>query len=146
MTVYIDTNVFVYAISNRAELGERARAILRQVEDSKIDAATSCMTFSEIVHVLIKISDRKTAVAAGEGFLALNNLNIEGMNKTTCRIALETINQSAIRPQDALHYATMKEAGITEIITEDSDFDKIKGIRKYSIKEALAKFGKGNRQ
>lgn len=139
MSVYVDTNVFVRALSHTGELGERARKLLKKIEDGEIEASTSSLTFSELVYVMTRISDNETAIKAGENFLALNNLRIEGISKTTCRIALEAIKQYRFKPQDALHYATMKEAGISEIISEDTDFAKAKDIKKFTPRQFLNK-------
>lgn len=140
MSVYIDTNIFVYAVSDKGETGELARKLLKRIEDGEIEASTSSLAFSELVYVLMRISDRETAINAGENFLALNNIGIETMGKSTCRIALEAMRQYSFKPQDAMHYAVMKETGISEIISEDTDFGKAKDIRRYTQKEFLKKF------
>ncbi|MBI4210029.1 MAG: type II toxin-antitoxin system VapC family toxin [Candidatus Diapherotrites archaeon] len=139
MSVYVDTNVFVYALSDRGERGELARKFLKKIEDGEIGASTSSVAFSELVYVVTRNFDRETAMKAGENLLALNNLNVESIGKTTCRIALEAIRQYSFKPQDALHYASMKESGIDEMISEDADFGKAKDIKKYTIAQFLAK-------
>ncbi len=137
MTVYIDTNIFVYALQDTDELGDNARKFLQMIEDGTLEGATSSITFSELVFAIMKNDSREKALEGGENFLALNNIYIEDTTKATCRIAVEAIAQYSLKPQDALHYATMKEVGITQIITEDKDFDKALDIKKFTIKEFL---------
>ena len=42
-----------------------------------------------------------------------------------------------IQPRDALHAATALCNGATEIISDDSDFDKIKELKRIHLKDAL---------
>jgi predicted nucleic acid-binding protein len=43
--------------------------------------------------------------------------------------------ESQIKPSDAIHLATMDEAGITSIISEDKELDKVKGINRIWIEK-----------
>jgi len=47
--IYIDSNVFLYACLNLDEIGERSRRLLRDVEQGNLEAASSTLSFDEIV-------------------------------------------------------------------------------------------------
>lgn len=139
MSTYIDSNVFIYSIIDESILGEQAREILQMVQDGKIEACTSVLTFDEIVYVIKKTKGQKQAIAAGGAFLDFSNLRLIDAKKETARISLQAIEEYSLLPRDALHYSTMKLSGLTEIISEDKDFKKIKQITCYSAKDFLDK-------
>jgi hypothetical protein len=43
--------------------------------------------------------------------------------------------ESDIKPSDAIHLATMDKAGITSIISEDKELDKVKGINRIWLEK-----------
>ncbi|MBI2938647.1 MAG: hypothetical protein HYY22_10640 [Thaumarchaeota archaeon] len=45
MRFYLDSNVFIYADLNQEDIGDRARSLLREVQDGKQPASTSALTF-----------------------------------------------------------------------------------------------------
>lgn len=141
MTVYVDTNVFIHAALDRNEKGEMARKLLALVEGGMVDAATSAITFSELVFISLKNTDVEKSAENGGHFLSLGGLFIANLDRPTCRLALEAIRDKGLQPNDAIHYATMKLLDITEIITEDNDFRKAKDVKKYSIGEYLKMAG-----
>ncbi|MBS7626586.1 hypothetical protein KEJ51_06075 [Candidatus Bathyarchaeota archaeon] len=48
-TLYLDANIFVYAALNQKEIGDRARLLLREIQEGKPRAFTSAITFDELV-------------------------------------------------------------------------------------------------
>ncbi len=50
--LYIDSNVFLYAVLNQERIGTRARALLDEVQHGKESAYSSALTFDEIVWVV----------------------------------------------------------------------------------------------
>jgi len=39
-----------------------------------------------------------------------------------------------LKPSDAIHLATMEKAGVTHIVTEDQDYDRVKEVRRIWLK------------
>ena len=139
MKFYLDSNVFIYAILDRGEKGETAGKILEAMQSEKFSGVTSQITFEEIVFVVWKEKGKDNAIEAGKSFLELNNLEIIAIDRRTDFIGLEVMKETGLRPRDALHLASMEIAGLPEMVTEDSDFQKIGEIKKYSLKEFLRK-------
>jgi len=109
------------------------------VEGGRLDAATSAITFSELIFVSLKNTDKEKSAENGEHLLSLDGLFVANLDRPTCRLALDTIRGLGLNPNDALHYATMKLLGIDEMVTEDRDFSRAKDIKKYTISEFLKK-------
>ena len=53
--IYIDTNVFVYAIENHPKYGGACKRILIGIMNKKIDAACSILVLVELLNVLVKM-------------------------------------------------------------------------------------------
>ena len=132
-TFYLDANVFIYAIVNSEEIGNKSRGILDLVTSEKIKGVTSCLTFDEILWIIRKIKQEAT-FEAGDNLLNLKVRFIEA-NKLILFHALDIIKEYNLKPRDAIHAATMKVHNIKNLISEDADFDKIGWIKRKSIKE-----------
>jgi predicted nucleic acid-binding protein len=46
--IYLDSNVFLNAILNLEEEGEKARNIVQKLQEGKMAAATSALSFDEV--------------------------------------------------------------------------------------------------
>jgi len=57
-------------------------------------------------------------------------LPVEGRD---VRIMEKYLTKYNLKPSDAIHLATMEKAGVTNIVTEDKEFDRIPGIRRIWI-------------
>ena len=134
---YIDANVFIYAALEQGSRGVAAREIVKQIHEGQFPAATSAITFDEIVHVVRKESDIQRSIAAGIAFLHCDNLQLIAVDKSLLHHALDVIRHHNLRAKDAIHYATMRVKGIKTIVSNDSDFDKIKEIVRKPIEKAL---------
>src|SRR3989338_3824099 len=129
---YIDANIFVYSVFLN-DKGEKARQALQLVQDSKIHAITSVLTFDEVVWSLRKHINEETAIAATKSFFLLPELAICDVTHKIFLDSLDIMQHEKMKPRDAIHVATMRENKILKIISEDSDFDKIKNIKRISL-------------
>ncbi|MBI5553228.1 MAG: type II toxin-antitoxin system VapC family toxin [Candidatus Diapherotrites archaeon] len=133
--IYIDANVFVYAILDSAKTGNAARKIIGAIQEGKTSAGTSALTFDEIVFVVRKNRGGEAALTAGETFIRMNNLRIFPTDRETITRAIEQIRKYGLHPRDAIHLATMEQHQLTEIISEDRDFEKITKIKRTTLSE-----------
>ena len=60
-----------------------------------------------------------------------------GANKSILFKAQQLIEEYNLKPRDAIHAATALVNGINEIISDDSDFDKIKEIRRIPLEKLM---------
>jgi len=130
-TFYIDTNVLVYAFINSERLGELCRSIIRDMHIGKIIGLTSCLAFDEFLWSVKKIKP-DLFIDMGKDLLNLNIKFID-VNKIILHHALDIILNYKLKPRDAIHAATMELNNIKNLISEDSDFDKIGWIKRKSI-------------
>jgi len=130
---YLDSNVFLYPVLFADAKADRCRAILRRVVSGDLTAVTSVLTWDEFVYVVQKVLGRSVAVAEGQKFLRFPHLSFLKADMGTLSGAQRVLTQYNVRPRDALHAATALAHGASDMISDDSDFDAIKEIRRIPL-------------
>ncbi len=125
--MYIDANIFILAILYK---NEKCKKILSDIVYKQIQACTSVLTWNEIVYTLRKHAGRQFAINEGKKFLNFPNLAFIEANESVLRHAQHFITQYDVDPMDAIHVASALFQGTHEFISNDSDFDKIKEIKR----------------
>jgi predicted nucleic acid-binding protein len=135
--VFLDTNVFLYAIGADSPHRAPCRALLSLVGDGAVRAVTSSEVLQEILHVRARrlgLEDAASAVRDASGI-------VEEVLPVTCADVLCACDLVEARPglsaRDALHVAVMRGARIRSLVSIDRDFDSIEGIERIGPKEAL---------
>jgi len=54
----------------------------------------------------------------------------------------DILENTNIEPRDALHIACMLNNGLSTILSEDKDFDRIKNVKRIGAKEYLENYSK----
>lgn len=131
---YLDSNLIIYAILDDTETGEWSRKILERVQNAQMPGCTSILTFDEVYYKVNKVRGIDVAVKNTTAFLSMPNLRFININDIIIWKALELIKEYHILPRDAIHASTALIEGAEIIISQDVDFDKIKGLkRKWMI-------------
>ncbi|MBU1252696.1 MAG: type II toxin-antitoxin system VapC family toxin, partial [Nanoarchaeota archaeon] len=104
--IYLDANIFIFAIMNNKEKGESCRKILRGVASGKIDAATSGLTWDEVIYFLIKRASLKTIKQQSNKILKFPNLIFLKTDLEILEKAEELRTCYGLKPRDAIHAAT----------------------------------------
>ncbi len=71
----------------------------------------------------------------GKRFLGLPGLNFIKLDRKIIDKAQDLITNYSINPRDAIHAATAIINNISEIISDDSDFDVIKEIKRIPLEK-----------
>ena len=66
-------------------------------------------------------------------YFATQNITVEDVHASIAFDALDYIERYDLKPRDAFHAAMMKAAGVSEIISDDHDFDRVKGIKRIRL-------------
>lgn len=83
----------------------------------------------EVVHHRLRITgDAQMSVADARDISAL--VNLMEFDEKVLLAALNLIEMTGVRGRDAVHVATAQVTGISEIVSTDSDFDDIPGIKR----------------
>ncbi|MBI2937308.1 MAG: type II toxin-antitoxin system VapC family toxin [Thaumarchaeota archaeon] len=133
MRFYLDSNVFIYAALNQEDVGDRARSLLREVQEGRQRASTSALTFDELIWAVKKHRNLEEAVIAGEAFLGLSGLDLVQVSGDTLAVALELIRRYRLDPRDSIHAASALLEKAEVIISTDEHFDKVKELKRNTI-------------
>src|SRR3989344_375107 len=100
--IYLDSNVFIYAINDKGEKGKACRQILRELTEKKFDGSTSLLTWDEISFNLMKYLNFQQVCEAGKNFLLFPNLQLLNVNKQILDLA-QIFFERGLKPRDAIH-------------------------------------------
>jgi predicted nucleic acid-binding protein len=134
--VYLDSNVFIYAVTHDPTKNAKAREavnILRDVEEGSVKGVTSFLAWDELVWVVWKLAGREAGIRAGAAFLKLQNLSLLPVNLSVMLRAQELVERYQLKPRDAIHASSALTAGEREIVSDDAELDAIKEIRRRPL-------------
>ena len=136
--VYLDSNVFIYAIAYDAERFSEAvkvRKILLDMDKGVKRFVSSLVTWDEVVWVVWRLFGYEDAVKAGSVMLKLDGLKYVELSNAIVIKAQELVDKYRLRPRDAIHIATAVTVGEREIVSDDKEFDVVKEVRRIPLNE-----------
>lgn len=136
--MFLDANIFLYAIGGDGPYREPCRAVLSAVGQGTLDGVTNSEVLQEILYVRarrVSASDATQAVRAAAGIVA-DVLPVTREDVFDACTLLTTY--SALGARDALHAAVMKNARVNLIISVDRDFDTVISLKRLKPEDALS--------
>jgi predicted nucleic acid-binding protein len=134
-TVFLDTNVFLYAIGAQHPLKAAGQQVLSLVGDGTLDATSSTEVLQEILHVLSRRGHRDTALQLTRHAIDLLS-PVLPVTQADISAACDLMTRhAALSTRDAIHAATMLNNGISAIVTSDGHFDAVQGIQRLPLAE-----------
>ncbi|MFQ6074685.1 MAG: type II toxin-antitoxin system VapC family toxin [Candidatus Bathyarchaeia archaeon] len=131
--LYLDSNVFIYAALNTEEIGNRARALLKRVQEGEEQASSSALTFDEVVWAVKRHRSLEDAIIAGEALLNLRGLKLVAVDGELLTLALDLIRGYRLDPRDSIHAASAISSKVEAMVSTDEHFDKIKGLQRRTL-------------
>ena len=153
--IFLDANVFVYHFEPHVAYGAACTDLLERVEHQQLSGFTSAHVLSEVGHRLMALEAMKAFGWPQAGIaVRLRNHPAQVQTLGQFRVALQEIprygiqifdtisalidmaagisQQTGLLHNDALIVAVMRHHGLTNIASEDSDFDRVPGITRYA--------------
>ena len=132
--IYLDTNVFVYPHTGDDAISGACIKVLEKAMTEEIEAGTSVITWDEFQHALKKkFHDREKAIELSKNFLSMPNITFFEANTNIVEKAQKLTEAYNLDPRDAIHAATAIINNCSEIISDDTDFDNIKELKRRKI-------------
>jgi uncharacterized protein len=135
--LFLDTNIFLYAIGGEGPHREPCRAVLAAVGRGALNGVTNSEVIQEILHVRarrIGTKDATQAARSAAGIVAeVLPVTVEDM-LDACGLLDSNPN---LNVRDALHVAVMQNARIALLVSVDRDFDSLKTLRRLDPADAL---------
>ena len=128
MLIFLDSNIFLYAVGADHPLRGPCGRILQAVAEGGIEATTNSEVVQEILHVLRRKGRHADALLVARR-VSLIFPDLLPVTQIDMVRTIDILSENASLPtRDALHAATMLGAGISQIASADQDFDRIGGI------------------
>ena len=126
-TIFLDTNVFMYAAGALHPYKTSCVRILSEVETGVIVAAINTEILQELLYRYshLKLADKGLQLCRD---ILKYPLTILSVNEADIRLAIDLFDAyrvAGLKPRDTIHAATMKNNGISQLISADKDFDHL---------------------
>ena len=153
--VFLDANTFVFHFQPHPQFGPACTALLQRIELQENAGYTSTHVLSEVAHRLMTLEARSSFGWSSGKFLQRLKQNpaaVSGLKAhqtaiqelLQSRIQILTIGppllaaasiltqQHGLLTNDALIVAIMQQHGLTNLASEDANFDRVPGITRYA--------------
>jgi predicted nucleic acid-binding protein len=131
--LYLDANILIFAALNTEEIGEKAVALLSNIQNGDEQAVTSALTFDEVFWEVKRNRGLEKAIETAEAMLNFPNLTIVAADREVVSSALGIIRKYHLAPRDAIHAATALAEKADFIVSNDNHFDKMKELKRKSL-------------
>jgi len=153
-SVFVDANPFLHYFANHPRHGAIAQRLIDRIENQDVVGFTSTHVLLEVVHRLMTIeacqrfswpvkgiaqrlrkhpAEVQQLVESRRAFdeLSLAGLNVLAISHGDLSLAIDVGRQTGLLSADALIIALMRQNRLTNIASEDADFDRVPGITRY---------------
>ena len=130
--IYLDTNIFLYPLLGNDSKSDLCLAILQKVAAGEIDAGTSALTWDEFYYTLIYKIGKERTHELSKDFLTTPNLIFFDATEEIINRSHELAQQFNLKPRDAIHAATAILNKCDSIVSDDKDFDSVKGLKRVA--------------
>ncbi len=120
-------------------MGQNCRKLLRLINERKITGTSSFLVVDEVIWILKKDVGKDCAIKIIKAMLSMPIKWIT-VDKSVIIRMVDAYEKTALDPRDAIHLASMKEAGSSVIVSEDDDFDKVDTIERITASKCIEKY------
>ena len=131
---YIDSNIFIQGILRE---DNKFKEVILKIANKEFIGVTSVLSWDELVFNVSKFLGRDVGNREGNKFFSLPNIEFIDAKKEIILIAQKLVEKYNIKPRDAIHSATAINLKIREIVSEDSDFEKVKELTRIDPRNIL---------
>jgi predicted nucleic acid-binding protein len=148
---YLDANFLIAFFLPNHEDEKTSRKKMFDLFAQHENLLVSCLALDETMHKICTVSNNQAPKGQRkkkhrdfyplyEGMLKyilknplMNLIQFENNLEQGLRNAIENIREYDLEPHDAFHYAMMQDLNVNCIVTNDKDFEEIKGIKIISF-------------
>lgn len=127
---FLDTNVLIYAAGGPHSLREPCRAALEAAITRRVSLVTNSEVLQEILYRYFSLQQPDVA---REVYLAATQLCDDVLpvsERTTARAQELLLQYAKLSARDAIHVASMEEAGLRRLLSTDGVFDDVAEVQR----------------
>jgi predicted nucleic acid-binding protein len=117
--VYLDANVFIYALENLPPCNQAAAAILRAIEEGALAGVTSELTLAECLVKPLQTGNDESVQVYEQSIRPRQHLTVVPVSREVLIGAARIRAGSAAKLADAIHLATDRAQGCDVFLTND---------------------------
>ncbi len=118
MTRFVDSNVFIYALTAHPHFGKTAKNILERIEKGEA-AVTSTLVLCEIAWVLETMGRQGDIKPTLEKILSYKTLEVVDFNEDDLLMGASNMAAENIDFNDGVNLALMMRLGVSEVYSND---------------------------
>ncbi|MGD0994074.1 MAG: type II toxin-antitoxin system VapC family toxin [Candidatus Bathyarchaeia archaeon] len=118
MARFVDTNVFIYALTAHPLFGKTAKSILERIENGET-AITSTLVMCEVAWVLEAMGKQGDIKPTFEKMLSYKALKVVGFSGDDMLVGANNMVAENLDFNDGVNLALMMRLGITEVYSND---------------------------
>ncbi len=154
-TVFVDANILIFALTKHPVHGSACEVFLDRIENQEITAVTSTYVLGEVVHRIMTIeacdrfgwpvqgianrlrrhpSEVQQLVRARQalGEISAVPVIVLAIAPPLVSLAVDLSRQTGLLYGDGLIVAVMRDQGLSQLASLDTDFDRVPGLTRYS--------------
>ena len=128
--ILVDSNILMYLVGASHPNKVDAQRLLEQLLSERERLVTNAEVLQEILHRYVAIDRRDAIQPAFDVLLGVVDEVLAIDQATVERAKAITLERRGLSARDALHVAVMQSHRIERILSFDSDFDGIPGIKR----------------
>src|SRR5258707_761647 len=121
-TVYLDTNIIIYAIEGFTDLADQIKALLQAMDDAEISVATGELTLAEVLVKPIKDQNLTAQQAYRDFLISTPVLQVVPITRAILETAASLRATTKLKLPDAIHFATSNLSGCDSFLSNDVNF------------------------
>ncbi|QOR70703.1 type II toxin-antitoxin system VapC family toxin [Ruania alkalisoli] len=126
--VFVDTVILALAVGGESPHRAACRRILDGAANGEMELHLSAEALQELLFHRLRRGSRADAVAVVREVRAA--CVVHAFDEAVTDQMVDLVERSPIGGRDAVHAATALEAGFTEIVSLDRDFDQVPGLTR----------------
>ena len=118
MKRFVDTNVFIYSVTNHPRFGKAARKILTRLESGE-ECVTSTIVLCEVAWVLEAMGKQSYVKPTLEKILSYDGLSVLPFDSDDLLVGSNNMITYGIDFNDGVNVSIMSKVGINEVYSND---------------------------
>ena len=129
MPRFVDTNIFIYALTAHPLFGKTAKNILERIENGE-PAVTSILVLCEVAWVLEAMGRQGDIKSTLEKLTSFKTLKVISFNSDDLLVGANNMSTEKVDFNDGVNLALMMRLGITEVYSNDQKhFGKVDALK-----------------
>lgn len=136
--VYLDTNVFIYAIEGFDRFEDEIETLFDAVDQGKVEAATSELTLAEALVKPFREGDETYQQIYREGLQNRASFHLVPVIRPLLVEAARLRGLAGLRLPDAIHLASAREVECSTLVTNDAGFRAAPDMQVVILSEVVS--------